>query len=181
MISDAINRPARLDPSTHTIQTIDYAHHEIHGGSYFTFQEGFQLNNAARSYVIRPPKSGKECHMVITVSGSQDTSFAFYENSGYDPGNKCIAGDRNRITRNTAETEINIAAGGAGAPTLLASGQFGIATAFGGLGAAGGDVSSREEFILGNEYKYAFTVTALSANVNNITVGFDFYDYTKRD
>jgi len=181
MINDNENRPLRVDSSTHCIQTLSYEHHEIHAGNYFTCQEGFVLNNAARSYLIRPPKSSKECHMEIHITGSQDTSFAFYENSGYDPGLKCVTGCRNRIINTISETEINIAAGGAGAPTLLVSGQFGIAATAGGRGGGSGVTSSREEVILSPNFKYAFTVTALSANVNNITVSFDFYEHTPKN
>ena len=34
--SDSTAQPLRLDKATNTIQTIDYAHHEIHAGSAFT-------------------------------------------------------------------------------------------------------------------------------------------------
>lgn len=174
-------RPLRLDSSTHSIQQLTYEHHEIHAGSLFTFQEGFQLNNASRTYLIRPPSGNLECHLVVTVAGSQDTSWSFVENSGYDPGSVCTAYNRNRRSSRTPQTQINIATGGIGAPTTLASGQFGVATAAGGRGGAGGEATSRQEVILQTGIKYAFTITALSANANNITASLDFYEHTPRD
>jgi len=139
------------------------------------------LNNAARSYVIRPVALPAECHMIIFVKGSQDTSYSFVRNSGYDPGLKCLAHNDNELVGGTSQTEINIAASGAGAPTTLYSGQFGIATLSGGRGGAPGEAIIRPEKILDPIYKYALTVTALSANPNNITVGFLFYEITPKN
>lgn len=181
-INETDGRGIEIDSSTHSMQQLTYEHHEIHSGSLFTFMEGFALNGASRSYVIRAPKSSKECHMVIAVSGSQDTAWYLYRNSGYDPGAKCMAYNRNGYSTNLPETEINLATGGAGAPTLVASGRFGIAAASGGRAfGAGGGLSSREEIILNRDYKYAFTVTALSQNANNITVSMDFYEHIRKD
>jgi hypothetical protein len=38
LINDADERVLRVDSSTHSLQTIDYSHHEIHGGSTFRVQ-----------------------------------------------------------------------------------------------------------------------------------------------
>ena len=41
----------RIDASTNTIQTIDYAHHEVHSGSHY-FLQGFTTLAPARGGVL---------------------------------------------------------------------------------------------------------------------------------
>ena len=174
---DGQARKARLDGCSHELITTTPTVNRIHEGVLFKYKEGFALNNASRNYLIRPPKSNKLCHFTFYVSGSQDTAYYFRENSGYDPGTKCYLFNADRYSKNTPETEINIAAGGAGAPTTLLSGRFGIAALSGGRGGGAGGISdSGEQLILSKEYKYCLTVTALSANVNNITVSFEWFE-----
>ncbi len=181
MISDNDVRPIRIDRSTHTMQTIEYEHHEIHSGNLFAVEEGIQLSNASRVYLIRPPALPLECHFSFWVVGAQDTSYAFVRNSGYDPGNVVTPYNLNELSTNTPQTQINIAASGAGAPTTIASGQFGIPAVAGGRGGDGGQGGARIERILNPALKYALTVTALSANANNITVYMFFYEHTPKN
>ncbi len=37
-ISDTVGRGVRIDASTHSLQTLDYAHHEVHSGSHYYIQ-----------------------------------------------------------------------------------------------------------------------------------------------
>ena len=52
---------------------IDFPHHEIHEGDNYVVQEGIQLNNGSKEYLITTPDTTKLAHMVIAIEGGQDT------------------------------------------------------------------------------------------------------------
>ena len=45
LISNTEARTLRADAATHTLQTIDHAHHEIHAGSHFYVAGTADINN----------------------------------------------------------------------------------------------------------------------------------------
>jgi hypothetical protein len=159
--------------------SITVPHHEIHEGNGYVVQEGIQLNNASKEYLIVTPDTTKWTHMIINVLGSQDTSVRFVEGTGKTGGTALTEINRNRNSNNTAGVVVtHTPAGAEGGVTVLFTAQFGIATASGGRGGAGAQAEGRAEFILKQNNSYSLTVTALSANVNNITVDIDWYEHT---
>ena len=82
----------RVDASTHSLQTITYEHHEIHGGSHY-FYEGHETLANAGSYRLKlvTPNTDKLGHMTWTVTSNGITSINFWENSagGMAAGNRC--------------------------------------------------------------------------------------------
>lgn len=56
----------RIDPSTHALETIDYAHHEIHGKSYFDAWHTLTGKNDGTWLTIYmlTPNTAKEVHML---------------------------------------------------------------------------------------------------------------------
>ena len=172
-------RKVEFDPIFRAPIGIDTVHHEIHEGDNFIVQEGIQLNNAAKVYLIVTPNTTKWAHMVISVTGSQDTSVSFIEGTTHTGGTAMTEVDRNRNTANSAGVVVtHTPAGALGGTTTLFSSQWGIPTVGGGKGGSGGGDGLREEFVLAQDESYALTVTALSANANNITVSIDFYEHT---
>jgi hypothetical protein len=174
--------PLELDDSTHAGKSIAYPHSEIHDGNSYVVEEGIQLNNASKVYLITAPNTTKWAHMTFYVDGAQDTSYTCAEGSTHTGGTAMAEINRNRNSANTAGVTItHTPAGAIGTPTTLFSSQFGIATAAGGRGGGGGEGANREEFILKQNENVVCTVTALSANANNITVVFDWYEHTDKD
>jgi hypothetical protein len=173
----------RLDASTHALESIDSVHHEIHEGNDYLFQEGFALNDAARDYLIETADTAKEPHMTIVVTGAQDTSVVCIEGTDETGTTELTPINRNRRSKNTAETKIyRDVAGAAGTTTQLFSAQWGIPAVGGGKGGGGGETpGTRQEFNLKRNKKYKITITALSANVNNITVSFDWYSHKPKN
>ena len=45
-ISDTAFRVPRIDPSTNSLQVIDYEHHEVHAGSHYFYADGVTLASA---------------------------------------------------------------------------------------------------------------------------------------
>ena len=181
-IGDAVWRGLRLDAATHAVKCILYPHAEIHSGSSFMMEEGIQLNNAAEQYLISTPTGKRWAHMTINVSGAQDTSVSLDEGADCVGNNDTVVINRDRNSTKTSSVGIyrgigNVVAAG----TRIFTSQWGIAAVGGGKGGGGGDASTREELILKAGTKYVLTVTALSANANNITVSLDWYLHTNRN
>lgn len=167
------------DSTTESLKIVDFPHHEIHEGDRYLVKEGIQLNSDSKDYLITTPNTTKWGHLTIDIQGSRDTLITFVEDSAHTGGTAIAAVNRNRNSGNSAALTVTHTPGGvAGAPTTMFSCQFGIPTGAGGRGGGGGAATDRGEFILKQNTKYLLTVTALSANDNNICVAIDWYEHT---
>ncbi len=175
----------KVDKMTDAVATIEYEHHEIHGGSSYVHEDHFTLNSggtAFRRYLIETPDSQAWAHMVVSVMGSQDTNIVFTEvtDLGYSTGTEVFSRNRNRNSSKTSSVVLSHTPGGGTLDYIdLFSAQWGIATHTGGSGGAGGNIR-RPEIILKPNFQYSLLVTALSANDNFITVAFDWYEHTDK-
>ncbi len=166
------------DEITGTLVSIDSPHHEIHKGHNYLVQEGLQLNNNSKEYLITTPDLPKLAHMVIAIEGGQDTLGRFVEGTGKTGGTAIPAINRNRNSSEPATTTVtHTPAGVEGSVDVIFTCQFGIPAAGGGRGGSGGTLPGRNEIILKRNTKYSFTITALSANDNNICMVIDWYEH----
>jgi hypothetical protein len=83
LASDDTPRHAKLDTITHTLQTIDYAHHEVHSGSHFFFTYPFTLaaTTDTQSIMLDTPDTTVWSHMTFDLGGSAITEVWVYEDS----------------------------------------------------------------------------------------------------
>jgi len=66
--SDTTFQTPRVDATTHTLQTIDYSHHEVHAGSSFYYHDVIALGNgASQDYLITVPDTTKLPHFGIEI------------------------------------------------------------------------------------------------------------------
>ena len=166
------------DSTTESLKMITSPHHEIHEGDRYVVQEGIVLNGASKEYLITTPDTTKWAHLTIDVEGGQDTSISLVEDSARTGGTAMAAINRQRNAPPPAGVTVTHTPGGAaGAPTTMFTCQFGIPTVGGGKGGGGGTQQGRSEFVLKQNTKYLLTVTALSANDNNICVSIDWYEH----
>jgi len=71
----------RIDKATSSLQTIDYAHHEVHGGSTFMYAQAPDLAiNNVRDIQITTPNTTKWAHLTVEVATESETDVYFYEN-----------------------------------------------------------------------------------------------------
>lgn len=169
---------ADVDDVSSVLTGITSPHAHVHEAERYVVQEGIQLNNASKEYLITTPDTTKWAHMTIDVIGGQDTSIRLVEGTGKTGGTSMVEINRNRNSGNNAGVIItHTPSGTEGGITTLFTCQFGIPAAGGGRGGGGGAQVGRAEFILKQNTKYSLTVTALSANDNNICVSIDWYEH----
>jgi len=189
-----------VDKTTLALNTIDYAHHEIHGGSSFSTE--YSITTAATTghrtgiYLQAGPKGAALCHMVVQFSASFAAIYSIHEDvtftanigthgvpiyNRYRDSIKVSTVFDNATTpvvnKVTTLTEAEIAAGGFAAGTVLRTAPL---TAGSGPKAAGGSARGSQEYILGGGKKYIFMITNSGNNANVHHILLDWYEHTNR-
>ena len=190
--------PVRIDASTHAIQTIEYEHHEIHGGSSYTahYTRTTAATNGHRSAIYIRTPIVKEIHMIASFSASVAANLSICEgitidvNEGTngvaiynrDRNSSNTSGIRDNATAQTAnkfttfdETALGNANFSAG--TVLRTSPLSVGT---GPKAAGGADRGEQEYILKRDTKYLFLITNTVATANVHHVLIDWYELTNR-
>ena len=174
----------RIDGSTNSLQVIDYAHHEIHGGSGYDYTEVVdQVQNAVRDIQITTPAGAKWAHMVIDFFCEAETEFWLWENvSIVTPGTGITPRNHNRNSSDSSTLVVkyidNSSLANANSDTD-ASGATQLEHQFVGAGKkVGGSTSSREEWILKANEDY--TVRWDATNAGYVTYHIDWYEHTDK-
>ena len=92
-------KPLRMDASTHSIQTIEYEHHEIHSGSHYYIEGHTTLANTAVLRVkLVTPNSDKYSHFVWEIGSSTILTTDLYEGAsgGMAGGARAVIHANNR-------------------------------------------------------------------------------------
>ena len=112
-IVDAGGLPAEIDNSTHSIQIVDYAHHEIHSGSTFCvhLKDLTFSKNGEMGVLFKTPAGAKWFHLVYQVDVACKSSFDILEGPTVDTGNypTTFYAPRNRNSLNVS-TAISVRA-----------------------------------------------------------------------
>ena len=66
--SDTTTQVARIDTSTHSLQTVEYSHHEIHSGSYYRIHINKDVPNGGTYNVcFTSPDTTSYMHMTFGI------------------------------------------------------------------------------------------------------------------
>ena len=174
--SDSTSQPLRLDKATNSIQTIDYAHHEIHAGSGFYYTDSVELNSAGtQDYMITTPDTTKWAHMIFMVTGSAITQVQIYE-----AGNRTGTAAQTIVNanRNSATTSVLTlhkgTSGGSTDGTLIWQRKSGSSSA---QSRTGLEAIHDAEIILKQNTKYILRITSgTNANLTNLML--EWYEHT---
>jgi hypothetical protein len=178
-IRDGLNeRFASLDKSTWTLQTIDYAHHEIHAGSHFMYTDAVELGSAGvQNYLITTPNTTSWAHMLFDMDGSAITQFESYEGADRDGTTLQTVGNNNRNSSKVAAVTVHKGYSGGstdGARIHLYKGGSASAQSRGATAAR-----NDSEIILRQNTKYILRVTSgTAANLTNIRM--EWYEHTDK-
>lgn len=176
--SDTLRQIPRLDATTHTMQMIDYEHHEIHAGSHFFYTDKNTLADTATVvYLITTPNTTAWAHMVFSITGSAITTVDIYEGADRNGTTAQTVYNSNRNSLTAATTTIHKAiSGGTTDGTLIWTRMSGSATQ---QSRSGMEMTRGAEKILKQATKYLIRITSGTAsNLTNIQL--DWYEHTNR-
>lgn len=108
LANDSTPRHAKLDTATHTMQTIDYAHHEVHAGSHYYVTYPFTLDATTdtRSVLIDTPNTTKWAHMIWNLTGSAITEVWVYEDTTLTSTDAITVFNNNRNSTDSATVAL---------------------------------------------------------------------------
>lgn len=185
LVSTGQVRNLRADLSTHTLQTIDYAHHEIHAGSHFYFTDANTVADASSDmvdYLIVVPDDTAWPHMLIQADGSAVTAFYLYEGADKASSDYTQATlfNSNRNSTDEATTTIFYKTGSGDATsdfgTLIYEYKGGATSA---QSKSSSQTRSESELVMKQNTKYLFRIDSDTA-ANLCNVKFSWYEHTDR-
>ena len=168
-----------IDGSTEALETIDYAHHEIHAGSHYFFSDSNTLGDAvSESYLITTPDTTKWGHFLFNIDGAAITSVMFYEDSDRTGTALQTVFNNNRNSSNIAAITIHKGiSGGTTDGVLLTSYASGTAT---NQSRSPAEIRSESEINLKQNTKYLIVI--LSGTAGNLTnIQMKWYEHTSKN
>ena len=183
----------RADASTSSMQTIDYAHHEIHGGSNFFVNYSVASLGAMTSpddmitLSWTTPDTTKWAHFAFEVQGTAGWRIRLIENSttggttGATGRLTCLNSNRNSATTSTMISDGDSGVAGyvgydaslaLGGTTLLDGYIPGTAGPFSSAAAVG----ARDEIVLKQNTNYQLSV--YGTDTNPATIKMRWYEHT---
>jgi hypothetical protein len=171
---------ARIDPYTFAIETIDYAHHEVHDGDYFRSGMNFTLSNGhVATFGFTTPNTTKWAHLTFDLDTTADGTFALLEDVTSFAGGAAVT-PLNHNRNSLAASTVTCLRGMTGADLITPTGGTTILSAT--LATGKGAVETRSsgaEFIMKQNSKYLFRYTnGTSANV--IQLKLEWYESTAK-
>lgn len=186
----------RIDVSTHSLQTIEYEHHEIHAGSMFTCHFNNDVTNIGEQTGIafRTP-ANKEIHVIVRYESTTAAYASIYEDSDLDSGEGTDLAvynhDRNsantslvrsiespaEVGKATSWNEAQLTGATLSTATELSRHYIGATTI---NSEPGGGGRGEAEFILKKDTEYCFVLTSLSSDDGAHNITLHWYEHTKR-
>lgn len=184
----------RIDAVTNSLNTIDYAHHEIHSGTHFTafLQDDSVASGAKLSFEFKTPNTAKLTHFTVeTTSSGQATTILLENASSLADGDGEAAvtainrerdsGGASGLLEDTTTGSFNTvglnayveAVGAADHPTGTTIDCY----ATGSGNKSGGISRSVEEFLLKRDTVYGVVMESKAAG-NSMIVKIDWYEHT---
>lgn len=179
LINTTEYRTARIDASTHSLQVVDYTHHERHGGSAFFYMDSVELGaGGVQNYLITTPNTTKWGHFTFLGSGSAITQIDLYEGADRTGTTAQTVRNANRNSATTPDITVHKGySGGATDGTLIWTRKSGSATSQARTGNEGGH---EQEIILKQNTKYILRITSsTAANLTNLML--DWYEHTDKN
>ncbi len=167
-----------VDNSTQALETVDYAHHEIHSGSSYS---ACYVNDAAASafakIFIQTPNTTKWDHLTFSVDAEDEVEVTLYEAAtaaGTTVGATPI--NRNRNSSKVSGTNIytSSAITATTSPTLLCKRH--LASVF----STGKALRQDDEFVLKQNTTYALQAENVSAGASQISINANWYEHTDK-
>ncbi len=184
LISDTVARNARIDSSTHSLQIVDYEHHEIHGGSHYFSQDVENLSiNDVFDMQFTTPNTTKWCHFTFNLDCESETEWYIYEGVTINVAGTTITPRNNN--RNDSDSSTMTVAGITNTSVANAnsdtdvSGATTLAHGIIGSGRSGGNNTREKEIVLKQNTIYCFRAIASAAGY--VSFNAQWYEHTDKD
>jgi hypothetical protein len=178
-ISDTESRIVRVDKSTHSLQVIDYAHHEIHSGSHYFYDSHHDIAKAGvAEHIVITPDTTKWAHMVMSVESTagQILLEVFRGATVSANGTLETAINRNGNYADASTTLIYETPTVTGDGTLIRSSVYGT----GKNSSTGGGDRGSSETVLKQNTIYLLRITEQNILATTVNINFDWYEHTDR-
>lgn len=187
-ISDTVPRAIRIDPSTHSLQIIDYAHHEIHAGSSYTAEHNAAGGSGTKATIsFTTPAGTKYLHVVIETRTNVAGVYTLGEGATVTAasGTNYLARNKRRVPTMGVSTVLP----GGSAPNTAGNVTVGgTVTDFGtvletvqiGAGKLGGSARGVDEWILAPSTVYAIEMESQAAT-SEVRVSIHWYEHEDKD
>ena len=174
--------PIRMDASTHSLQFIDYAHHELHSGSSFhawIYDEGAASGETIEMQFTTP--ATPLIHLVVTHIAVNKHLYCLKEAATYSSGGATSTAI-NRRRDAGASTLINFREGSDKGGNNIVTGGSPVTLEEIWTGSRGAVASSRgaEEFVLKASTQYLVQMEAKEA-ASLLFLGIDWYEHSDRN
>lgn len=169
--------PVEVDNVTHSLQTVDYEHHEIHEGNHFRYcdYELSKSNGSTLEFVFVTADTDKLVHLTFYVYSSGGATLELYAGASGINGGTVITPRNSRADSTTVSGVVIIKD-----PASISSDGFRTDGYLAGAGRKSGFVSRSNEIILARNATYLVRITSL-ANSNNISWCAEWYEHTDKD
>lgn len=151
---------------------LDYAHHELHEGDFYTVDFDSTLASANDSLIavfITSADSTNLVHLRYEVDATAKTYFVLKEGATYTSGDTLTIFNSNRTSNNTSGSAFVKGAVTPIGGTVIRRSTLGAS----GAGKTGGEVGAEGvELILKPNTKYSFIAAATAASVVNLRIRF---------
>lgn len=177
---DATFQVPRVDAFTHTLQTIDYEHHEIHSGSHFVYYDyDADVDTAAPKYYrLTTPNTTSWAHIKFSLYSEGVGTWQLFENPTVNAaGTTQTAVNNNRNSATVAGLVIAVDPTSTADGTQIKVWRTGSGTTK--ASRAGGEASSQIELILKQNEDYFLKFTPDSNNCKT-KIGVFWYEHTNK-
>jgi len=168
-----------FDKATYALNTVDYAHHEIHSGSSFVAHHIQEVANAGTINVtIKTPNTTKWAHMLWIIGTELESELRFYEGSTITGGGTITPKNRNRNSSAVSTCVVM------GTPTVGTVGSLLFADHLGGGSASarfGGENRADNEWVLKQNTTYTVQLVNMTGSNNQMSVALDWYEHTDKE
>ena len=166
----------RIDPSTNSIQVVDYEHHEIHGGDHYFYCD-YALNqsgSAVIDFIFVSPDTDKNPHLTFSMGASEGATMELYKGaSGITGGTSITPVNNNGNSANTSAVVLTKD------PSAITSDGTRAAGYVAGGGRTAGAVSRSNEIVLDRNATYLVRISSLATS-NDIGWRAEWYEHTAK-
>lgn len=167
----------QVDATTGSVNTVDYAHHELHSGTRYMVRDYVTLGNGAdEDILIITPATTAWAHLTFTFLANDGESIVSFYEAPTVSANGTLANVKNR-NRNASDISTTLVYTG---PTVTTTGTLLEKTIHGSGKDYGGGARDAEERVLKQNTRYLLRLHNNTVSNNNVNFTLDWYEHTNR-